>query len=232
MGSWPSAVLFDFDGVLVNSEPLHLMAFEEILRAEKIELGEEEYYRDLIGFDDRGAIEHVYRTRGLTLEPKTLLKLLTRKGEATMELIHRRQYQALEGVEEFVRGLWRHYPLAICSGARRQEVEAMLEGIKLRDCFPTIVAAEDVHVGKPDPEGYLRAAQAIARRNQLELEAADCLIVEDAPAVIAPARRAGFVVLAVANSYPAEKLAAANFVVRSLHPAQVLKQIPQLKLAV
>jgi beta-phosphoglucomutase len=129
MNSWPGAILFDFDGVIVNSEPLHLLAFQEVLKSERIDLSGEEYYRQLIGFDDRGAFLHLYKSRKLPLEPGKLLRLLTRKGEMTMDLIRGRHYQALEGVEEFVRGVWRHYPLAIVSGARRDEIEAMLEGV-------------------------------------------------------------------------------------------------------
>src|SRR2546423_8282166 len=155
MSHWPAAVLFDFDGVIVNSEPLHLRAFQEVLAAEHIELTEAEYYREMIGFDDRGAFKHVFEKHQRPLDPKTFLRVMTRKSEVMMDLIHRRQFHALPGVEEFVRGLWRRYPLAICSGALREEIEAMLEGIALRDCFPTIASAEDATVGKPDPAGYL-----------------------------------------------------------------------------
>src|SRR5580700_3613292 len=183
MSDWPSAVLFDFDGVIVNSEPLHFFAFHEVLKAEKIELTEDEYYRELIGFDDRGGFRHVYEKRQIPMDPKTLLRLMTRKGEVVMSLIHRRQYHALPGVEEFVRGLWRHYPLAICSGALRDEIEAMLEGVSLRDCFQTIVAAEDVKVGKPDPSGYLLTMKLLSERAKTPLKPADCLVVEDAPKV-------------------------------------------------
>jgi beta-phosphoglucomutase len=232
MHSWPGAVLFDFDGVIVNSEPLHLMAFQEVLRAEKIELSEEEYYRELIGFDDLGAFKHLYESRHIPLEPKKLLWLMTRKGEMTMELITRRHYQALPGVEEFVRGLWRHYPLAICSGARRDEIEAMLEGVNLRDCFPTIVAAEDVKVGKPNPAGYILAADLVSQRIKRKLAPADCLIIEDAPTVVKSVRHAGFSVLAVTTCYPPEKLADANYIVQTLEPAVVLKKIPHLKINV
>ena len=73
------AVLFDFDGVIVNSEPLHFYAFHEVLKSEQIELTEEEYYREMIGFDDKGAFRHIYKRRGLALEPKTFLRLLTRQ---------------------------------------------------------------------------------------------------------------------------------------------------------
>jgi beta-phosphoglucomutase len=232
MKSWPAAVLFDFDGVIVNSEPLHLQAFQEVLAKEKIDLSDEEYYGKLIGFDDRGAFVHLYQSRALPLEPKNLLRLMTRKGEMTMELILRRQYRALPGVEEFVRGLWRNYPLAIVSGARRDEIEAMLEGVNLRDCFPTIVAAEDVTVAKPDPAGYRLAAKLISQREKTALKPPDCLVIEDAPTVVKTTRDAGFKVLAVTTTYPREKLSDANYVVATLRPEEVLKKIPHLKLGV
>src|SRR5205823_4369305 len=131
MSVWPGAVLFDFDGVIVNSEPLHFHAFNEVLAEEKIDLTEEDYYRELIGFDDKGAFRHIFTKHARPLDPKTFLRVLTRKSEAVMELIRDRKYHALPGVEEFVRALWRSYPLAICSGALREEIEAMLEGINL-----------------------------------------------------------------------------------------------------
>ena len=69
MPQWPTTVLFDFDGVIVNSEPLHFQAFAEVLAAEQVELSEEEYYRELIGFDDKGAFRHLYEKRGIPLAP-------------------------------------------------------------------------------------------------------------------------------------------------------------------
>jgi beta-phosphoglucomutase len=230
MSEWPAAVLFDFDGVLVNSEPLHYQAFREVLADEHIELTEEEYYRELIGFDDKGAFRHLYQTRGLPLSPKTFLSLMAGKSRAMMDLIRRRQFSALPGVEQFVRSLWRQCPLAICSGALREEIEAMLEGISLRDCFPVIVAAEDVTVGKPDPQGYLMTARLVGERMRRELKPADCLIVEDAPTVIHSVRGVGFPVLAVTTSYPPEKLSEANWVVKTLRPEEVHRVAPELKL--
>src|SRR2546423_12379251 len=206
MSHWPAAVLFDFDGVIVNSEPLHLRAFQEVLAAEHIELSEAEYYREMIGFDDRGAFKHIFEKHQRPLDPKTFLRVMTRKSEAMMELIQKRKYHALPGVEQFVRGLWRNYPLAICSGALREEIEAMLEGVNLRDCFRVIVAAEDVTVGKPDPQGYLLTAQLLGEKAKATVTPGDCLIVEDAPTVIRSVRAAGFRGLGVATSYPVEKL--------------------------
>jgi beta-phosphoglucomutase len=230
MPQWPATVLFDFDGVLVNSEPLHFQAFAEVLKGENIDLGEEEYYRELIGFDDKGAFKHLYEKRGLTLTPKTFLALMTHKSEAMRDLIYRRQFSALPGVEEFVRALWRRHPLAICSGALREEIEAMLEGIRLRDCFQVIVAAEDVTIGKPDPQGYLMTMKLMSEKMDRQLKPADCMIVEDAPSVIRSVRKAGFSVLAVPTSYPAEHLTDANWVTPTLKIADVQRAIPSLKL--
>ena len=231
MSRWPHAVLFDFDGVLCNSEPLHFFAFQEVLAAEKIELTEAEYYNEMIGFDDKGAFKHLFALKGRELDPKTFLRVMTRKNEVMMDLIRRRKFQPLPGVEEFVRGLWRHCPLAICSGALREEIEAMLEGLALRDCFSVIVSAEDVDVGKPDPRGYVLTVKQLIQRfpSKRSLKPADCLIVEDAPTVIREVKRIGFPTLAVATSYPLERLAEADYVVQSLRPEEVRKNVPELK---
>jgi HAD superfamily hydrolase (TIGR01509 family) len=235
---WPRAVLFDFDGVVVNSEPLHFYAFHEVLKTEHVDITEDEYYRELIGFDDRGAFRHVFERRGKPLEPRTLLALMARKSHVMMDLIHERRFHALPGVEEFVRGLWRTTPLAICSGALREEIEAMLEGVALRDCFSVIVAAEDVTVGKPDPQGYLLtlrllsekiARSAVKGAHAPALKPADALVIEDAPKVIQSVKAVGFPTLGVATSYPLMKLGDADWQTKTLRPDEVLQQVPQLK---
>jgi beta-phosphoglucomutase len=232
MSLWPRAILFDFDNVLVNSEPLHFFAFHSVLKEEKLELTESEYYGELLGFDDRGAFRHIFEKHGRRLDPKTALRVMTRKKEAMLEQIYSHKYSALPGVEAFVRGIWRHYPLAICSGALRDEIELMLEGIALRDCFSVIVSAEDVAKGKPDPGGYLLALQQLSEKRKTKFLPSECLIIEDAPLVIKPVRAEGFPVLGLANTLPAEKLLAAkaNWVVASLDPDDVQKVIPGLRM--
>jgi beta-phosphoglucomutase len=230
MPRWPRAVLFDFDGVIVNSEPLHFYAFNEVLKTEHVDITEDEYYRELIGFDDRGAFRKVFERRNRPLEPKTLLALMARKSGIMMDLIQQRRFTALPGVEEFVRSLWRTRPLAICSGALREEIEAMLEGVSLRDCFSVIVAAEDVTVGKPDPQGYLLTVKLLSEKIKKPLAPADCLVVEDAPTVIRSVKAAGFPTLGVATSYPLMKLADADWQVKSLRPEEVREQVPRLRL--
>ena len=227
---WPRAIAFDFDNVLVNSEPLHYWAFAQVLRDEGIELSEPEYYQECIGFDDKGAFKRLFEKYNKVLDPKTSLRIMTRKKEAMLEQIRSRKYQALPGVEEFVRAVWRNYPLAICSGSLMDEIEAMLEGVSLRDCFSVIVSAEDCSVGKPDPQGYLLTTRLLSERLKRDLTPADILVIEDAPNVIRAVRQVGFPVLGVANSYPPEKLADANYVSQSLDCDEIQKLIPVLQM--
>jgi beta-phosphoglucomutase len=217
------AILFDFDGVLVNSEDLHFRAFQRAGHDAGIELTEEEYYRDLIGFDDRGVWRQIARTRGLKLDGGTMLGLLAYKAQVARELIHEKP-----GAEELVRGLWRHYPLAIVTGALREEVELMLEGVRLRDCFRVITAAEDVSEGKPNPEGYLKTTAELARLTNQPIEPADALIFEDAPRVIEQAKAVGFQTAGVPTHYGHDQLQG-TFAPKSLRREHVLAAVPGLQ---
>jgi HAD superfamily hydrolase (TIGR01509 family) len=228
----PAAILFDFDGVIVDSEPLHCQAFREVAAAENIELTEAEYYRDLIGFDDRGAWIALFKHHHRTLDPDTFDRILKRKSDLARELIQRGDYDALPGVDEFVRGLARTIPLGICTGALREEVESMLDGVELRECFPVIVAAEDVEVGKPDPRGYLLAAQRISEKIGRKLPPSQCLIIEDAPSVAIRAREAGFNVLGVTTTFPQDAWPSQIPTTRSLRAEDVSKVLPHLPLTV
>lgn len=232
MSLWPRAILFDFDNVIVNSEPLHFFAFHSVLKEEKIEISESEYYGELLGCDDKSAFRQIFQKHGRTLDAKTSLRVMTRKREAMLEQIYSHKYAALPGVESLIRGIWRHYPLAICSGALRDEIELMLEGVALRDCFSAIVSSEDVSKSKPDPEGYLLALKMLSEKRKTRFTPAESLVIEDAPTVIKSVRAAGFPVLGISNSHPAEKLRAAkaNWIVASLDPDEVQKEIPGLRM--
>lgn len=232
MSLWPQAILFDFDGVLVNSEPLHFWAFQEVLRAEKITVTEQEYYSEYVGCDDRNAFARVFEKNGREFDPRTRLRVLTAKKEKMRAQIDSRKYQALPGVEGFVRALWRNYPLGVCSGSLRDEVELMLEGVALRDCFPVVTAAEDVTVGKPDPQGYLVTMKKLSEKLRKGIRPGDCLVIEDAPAVIRNVRAVGFPVLAVTTSHPPDRLreAQANWITKSLDCDAVQKILPGLRM--
>ena len=211
------ALIFDFNGIIVDDEPIHFELFKQVLAEEGIKLTEADYYARYLGFDDRGAFTAAYREHGRSLDEKLLARLIDRKAIYYQSEI-RNKVRIFPGVEKLVTTLVPVLPLAVASGALRQEIETILSAAGLLKHFAVIISAEDVDHGKPEPEIFLKA---LARLNaQVEdghpIDAADCLVIEDSKEGIRGARRAGMKCLAVSNSHPIELLQEANAVVRSL----------------
>ncbi len=214
MTDGPRAVLFDCDGILADSEPLHLHAFQTILAPLGITLTREAYVADYLGFDDRGVFVEVLRAAGRSPSDGEIRALMRRKAVAFRRILER-DVPIYPGVAAFV-ALCAGLPLAVVSGALREEIGIILRHAGIAAAFTAIVAAEDVAEGKPDPEGYLRALTAL-RAAAGPIAASECLVVEDSLAGLEAARRAGMRRLAVTNSYPAHELrAAADLVVSTL----------------
>jgi beta-phosphoglucomutase len=212
------AVLFDFDGVLVNSEPLHYRALRECLLPEGIQITEEEYAGSYLAYDDAEAIRVALEQHGHPFDGSRVRAIAERKALLFDELLDSVPF--FPGAPELVRALSREVPLAIASGALHGEIERILSAGGLRDAFTAIVAADDVTRGKPHPEPYLTAMAAVAPLAP-GLAAEDCLVVEDSMPGIAAGRAAGMKVLAVATSYSPARLTAAHRVVPSLAGLQV-----------
>ena len=212
-----TAVIFDFDGVLVDSEPLHYQAFQEVLAPLGLGYSYERYVERYIGFDDRDALREAFRVSNRRLDGETLAKLLQAKAQAFLKTAAR-GVQAFPGAVALVQDLVAHQvPLAIASGALRQEIEAILEGLGLRHAFPIIVAANDVQRSKPDPESYRVALQRLqATYGAARLGLGSCLVIEDTPNGILAAKQAGLHCIAVTHSSPAATLQAADCIVESL----------------
>ncbi|MFN8543939.1 MAG: HAD family phosphatase [Candidatus Binatia bacterium] len=217
MFAGPRALVFDFDGIIVDSEPLHLAAFQRTLATVGITLTAEEYWTHYLGFDDHDAIAHALTTAHGGAPPADVARLMHAKAEHFLALVEH-GVSVFPGVRELVRGAAARVPLAIASGALGSEIELILRAVGLRDAFRTIVSANDVQHGKPDPEAYVAALAHLRADVAPELVAAECLAVEDSPAGIAAARAAGMRCVAVTNSCPARDLAAAgaDLVVASL----------------
>jgi HAD superfamily hydrolase (TIGR01509 family) len=209
------AAIFDFDGVLVNSEPLHYEALHEALLPEGIDVGEEEYALFYLAYNDREGARIALERHGIPFDASRVERIALRKAAAFEGLMSRVPF--FPGAKELVRALAAEVPLAIASGALRREIETILAGGGLRDAFVAIVGADDVSRGKPDPEPYLTALARLAPRAP-GLTAGDCMVFEDSMAGILSARAAGMRVVAVTHSYPAARLSAAHHVVESLAP--------------
>jgi HAD superfamily hydrolase (TIGR01509 family) len=209
----PRAVLFDCDGVIADSEPLHLRVFQEVLAPLGITIDAAEYAERYLGYDDRGVFDMALRRHGLDPTP-ALVAALGGEKAARFRRVLEADARIYPGVATLVRAL-AGVPLAVVSGALRQEVEIILGRAGVRDAFAVVVAAEDVTAGKPDPEGF-RVGLAALRTAYGELAAADCLVIEDSIAGIAAARATGMRCLAVTTSYPAAALTEADRVVATL----------------
>ena len=218
MARGPRAIIFDFDGVIADSEPLHLAAFQQALEPEGIILTTEAYYADYLGYDDYDAIVAALREAGRPPTEESVERLMAAKAEHFLALV-REGVRILPGVPAFIRQAATRLPLAVASGALRREIELILAYAGLREAFETIVSAEDVSEGKPAPESFLLALERLRERVPT-LAPGDCLVIEDSRAGIEAARRAGMRCLAVTNSYPASELGAADVVVPSLEKVE------------
>jgi beta-phosphoglucomutase len=210
-------VIFDFNGIIVDDEPIHFELFRRVLAEEGMELTAQDYYGRYLGFDDRGAFTAAYREHRRILDNQQLARLIDRKAVYYQKVIQDK-LKIFPGVPTLVATLARTLPVALASGALRHEIETILATAGLLKHFAVIISAEDVNQGKPEPEIFLKA---LARINaQLEngppIAAADCLVIEDSKEGIRGALRAGMRCLAVTNSHPAELLNEAHAVVRSL----------------
>ncbi len=212
------AVIFDFNGVIVDDEPLHLELFRIVLAEEGIELNDEDYHEQYLGYDDRGCFVAALTGSGRGREASDaafINELIERKAALYREAIKER-YLLFPGVVELVRRLANKFPLAIVSGALRSEIEMVLERGEIRDCFSGIVAAEAVSACKPNPEGYVKALAGLNENARPAIQPSECLVIEDSVAGVEAAKRAGMRCLAVTNSYAAEELKDADRIVASL----------------
>ncbi len=211
------AVIFDCDGVLVDTEPLHYAAFQKVLGP--IGLGHDyaRYLELFVGFDDRDAFVHAFKEAGRELTAGTLERLIEAKSAALAELTLQGT-PTFPGVVSFVRELeTRAVPMAVASGAHSREVDAFVSSLGLRGAFRIIVGADDVKKSKPDPETYQLAIERLGPAlGEKPLDPSSCIAIEDTPAGISSAKSAGLAVVAVTNSFPATELTGADKVIGSL----------------
>lgn len=211
-----AALILDFDGVIVDTEPLHHKALLEVLTPEGIAISWRNYLDDYIGFDDRDALKIAFLRAQRTLSEPRLADLVRRKAEVFARLAAQEGTPAYPGAVALIRQASGRVPLGLCSGAVRSDIDPVLAGLGLAGLFDAVVTAEDVPISKPDPASYDEAARRLESRLLRSPARRHVLAVEDTPAGIAAARGAGLSVLAVTHTHPAEKLSEATAVVNSL----------------
>ncbi len=197
------AIIFDCDGVIVDSESHHLKAFQIVLEDEGIILSEEAYYEKYLALDDKGLFETLLSLHNRPVNNQVLKRLIVKKMPLYKKMAET-ELLLYPGVVDFVKKAVGTYQLAVASGAFRGEIKFALDQGGIRKAFPVIVSAQDVKHGKPHPESYLLALAKLNEMNAADsdIEPAQCVVIEDSLHGIASARSAGMRCLAVTSSYP------------------------------
>lgn len=209
-----TATLFDFNGVLVDDEAVHLAAFRAVLAPLGVEVTDEAYTERYLGFDDVGAFRAMLEDHGRPADAESVMRLVLAKKPEYMRLVVGRLV-VFPGARELLVRRAARGPVGIVSGALRDEIEHALQVMDARSAVGFVVAAEDTTACKPDPEGYRLGLAELARGGH---GAADVTVIEDSVAGIVAAKAAGLRCVGVTHSYPAARLheAGADAVVASL----------------
>lgn len=215
------ALLLDFNGVVIDDEPIQLRAYQEILAAENIALTDEQYY-ECLGMDDRSFVEAAFARVGRKPEGNKVLEVTQHKTQKWHDIMAD-GVPLFENVENFIRKMAQELSLGIVSMSGRSEIDFILERTGLADCFDVIVSAEDVSQCKPDPEcyriGFRELDLARTRNGHLPMIHSECVVIEDSPPGVQAGKAAGLPVVGVTNTVDAEKLraAGADWIARDLN---------------
>jgi HAD superfamily hydrolase (TIGR01509 family) len=209
------AIIFDCDGVIADTEPIHMAAFGRVLGEEGITFSEEDYFAHYLGLDDRGCFNRACSGRGEPVAQDKLSELIQRKA-VYVERAMQAELRILPGAAELIHLAAESYPLAVASGALRAEIALVLKVGGVGDRFRVIVSSEDVARSKPHPDPFIKACDLLNAVTGIHIEPGECLVIEDSFQGIHAAHKAAMRCLAVSNTYPKEKLSEADRVVESL----------------
>jgi beta-phosphoglucomutase len=215
-GQGLQAIVFDFDGVIANSEPLHLVAFQQVLREDGIELSPQDYYHHYLGYDDVGLFQTLARDRRLDLDTARIDALVARKG-ARLQSMMQSGAVLFPGAKEFIQQAAAAVPIAIASGALRHEIDEIIESAGVARLFATVVAAGDTPQSKPSPDPYRLAFERLQQTTGRTLDPRRSVAIEDSRWGLESAKGAGLRCVGVTTSYPAHELQGAELVVEGLH---------------
>jgi beta-phosphoglucomutase len=221
-------VLFDFNGVIVDDEPIHAQLIQDVIASENMRCSPDDVQR-FVGRSDRACLLDFFGLQGRVLTPESLNKLLAQKT-----VVYQQRIQALEGLPLFsgVKELIAAFQsfelkLGIVSGAQRAEIDLVLALAQLQDVFEVIVASEDTSTSKPSPEGYRQAVkQFSALYPALHLQPSDCVAIEDSFPGLEAAISAKIPVVGVAHTYPFHMLQRrANWAIDGLKDLEVARLV-------
>ncbi len=196
------AILMDFNGVIIDDEPIQLQAYREILKAEGIELTDEDYYSSL-GMDDKTFVRAAFERVGKKPETNKILEITQAKTFKWREIVSN-EMPLFPGIENFVHKMSEEFTLGVVSMAKREEITYVLETAGLLGCFSIMVSAENVSNCKPDPECYREGFRLIdaarTSRGHLPMIHSECVVIEDSPPGVVAGKNADLPVLGITNT--------------------------------
>ena len=200
------AVIFDFDGVICDSELLHYKALNAVFNRYGIDIPKEVHWDKYLGYSDLENIQAVNRDYHMGLSDEQVQQLIAEKKTIFDELVVKEPI-VIDGVTAFIQMLVDHNICrAVCSGALRSDIDLMLAESGFADAFEVIVSADDVEHGKPDPEGYLLALNRLNQSSSARIKPSECIVIEDSHWGLEAAAAAGMKPIAVTNTYPRQEL--------------------------
>jgi len=206
-----NAVIFDFDGIIVDSEPMHHRAFNAILEPLGMGFSWEDYCSVYIGYDDRDVFREAFKAHGEKTCARDIKKMIADKAKVFQQLVNDGEAKPLPGAIELIESIPGRLPIALCSGALREDIDPIIGNLGIANAFSVIVTAEDTKKSKPDPSPYRLTCEKLGLKDP-----STAIAIEDTPLGIVSAKGAGLKVLAVTNSYDREYLLEADAVTDSL----------------
>jgi beta-phosphoglucomutase len=209
------AVIFDFDGVIVDSEMMHFEAFNRALKPYEVQISKEQYFEEYLGLTDRDLLRTLLEEGRLKINESQIETIAQNKTQIFEETA--KAAPIIDGVSEFLDLLKQNnITAAICSGALSAEIEMILSNANLQSFFEVIVSAEQAAKGKPAPDGFLVTLEKLNEKPDKPIKANQCVVVEDSRWGLEAAKAAGMHTVAVTNSYAADELSLAEIVMNSL----------------
>ena len=218
------AVIFDFDGVIVDSEPLHLRAFQRTVETLGLKLSTADYYLRYLACDDRSFFRRFLEDSGQECTEREIARLVREKGVCFEEMLGE-DIRIFPGVVEFLEAVRGRFHVAIGSGALTEEINLILGRKGLSGFFGFVIGADDTENPKPSPEVYLKCLERLRRDYDSTITAAHCIVFEDSPHGVLAAKRAGMKCVGITNSCSGDELALADRVADSF--SEIIDDFPE-----
>ena len=219
------AAIFDFDGVIVDSEPLHLRAFQSTVKTLGLKLSTADYYLKYLACDDKSFFSRFLDDNGQKYTEREIARL-TREKSICFEEMAGDGVRIFPGVIEFLETIRGKFHVAIGSGALTAEINLILRRKGLSEFFGFVIGADDTKNPKPSPEVYLKCLERLRRDYDSTIKASQCVVFEDSPHGVLAAKRAGMRCVGISNSCSGDELALADRVTESF--SEIISEFPEM----